>query len=116
MTDEQTLKCQNCDAPVEPAAMRCEKCGAKLLQRRVLLGVPKPEEFALTADENNVELEEPGENNDWQFPPKAEIEASERAVDPERELKPEVRWGGFFRRAIACIIDVIILALLGAIM
>lgn len=96
--------------------MRCERCGAKLLHRRVIVGIPKPEEFALTGEENSVEVDEPGEKDDWQFPLKAEIEASQRAVVREREAKPEIHWGGFFRRAIACVVDVIILALLSAIM
>jgi uncharacterized RDD family membrane protein YckC len=96
--------------------MRCEKCGAKLLHRRVMMGVPKPEEFVLTAEENSVEEEKPGDEDAWQFPPKAEIKASAEAIVPERETKQEIRWGGFFRRAIACIVDVIVLALLGAIM
>ncbi len=45
------INCQNCDAPVLPSAERCEKCGAKLLNRRVVFGAPRREDFTLTPDD-----------------------------------------------------------------
>ena len=45
------MNCQNCDAPVLVSDERCEKCGAKLLHRRVFLGAAKTEDFTLTGDE-----------------------------------------------------------------
>ena len=67
MFAEQNLKCQNCEAPVVAADELCGECGAKLLHRRVFLGVPKPENFILTAEENKPDVEEDVERDDWQF-------------------------------------------------
>ena len=44
------------------------ECGAKLLHRRVFLGVPKPENFILTAEENKPDVEEDAGRDDWAVP------------------------------------------------
>lgn len=123
MFAEQTLKCQNCEAPVVLADERCGKCGAKLLHRRVFFGVPKAENFALTAQDNrpdvDIDIAEDGagaDANQPQFPSRAEmVTIAAQLAAPVAPLA-EVRWGGFFRRANALAIDLIVIALLSAIM
>jgi uncharacterized RDD family membrane protein YckC len=117
------MNCQNCDAPVLNTDERCEKCGAKLLHHRVFFGVPKTESFTLTADEPQPEFDEPDDPlaREWQFPPKAETAGRTDlgTVPPVFSISTEVddvRWGGFFRRAGAFIVDIIVLALLTAVM
>lgn len=116
MFAEQNLKCQNCEAPVVAADELCGKCGAKLLHRRVLLGVPKPENFSLTAEENKPEVEEDAGGDDWQFPTQAELTRFGTLKRPTPESPAGVSWGGFFRRAYALSIDLFVIALLSAIM
>lgn len=116
MFAEQNLKCQNCEAPVVAADELCGECGAKLLHRRVFLGVPKPENFILTAEENKPDVEEDVGRDDWQFLSRAESARSESPTLPMPEPMEGVRWGGFFRRAIALTIDLFVIALLSSIM
>ena len=118
MLAEPNLKCQNCETPVVAADELCGKCGAKLLHRRVLLGVPKSESFSLTAEENqpDADTDTEAKADDWQFPTRAEM-----ALLDDRPMPPvapvlEIRWGGFFRRANAMIIDLFVVALLSTIM
>jgi len=119
------MNCQNCDAPVLTSDERCEKCGAKLLHHRVFLGVPKAENFTLTAEEPQREADEteaPPARPPWQFPPRAQVtEQSEvRRAAPwlvaPIEADADVRWGGFFRRLGAFIVDFLVLALLSSLM
>ncbi len=116
MFAEQNLKCQNCEAPVVAADELCGKCGAKLLHRRVLLGVPKPENFSLTAEENKPDVEEDAGGDDWQFLTQAELTRFGTLKRPTPESPAGVSWGGFFRRAYALSIDLFVIALLSAIM
>jgi uncharacterized RDD family membrane protein YckC len=108
------MNCQNCDAPVVAADEHCAKCGAKLLHRRVLLGAPKTEEFALTADEPPLEIDEPAEADPWQFSPHRELNLS--AVEKTEVALTELHWGGFFRRVLAFCIDLLMIFLLCAVM
>jgi len=116
MFAEQNLKCQNCEAPVVAADELCGKCGAKLLHRRVLLGVPKPENFILTAEENKPDIGPDPERDDWQFLSRAELARFGTLTPPAPEPMAGVRYGGFFRRAYALIIDLFVIALLSSIM
>jgi uncharacterized RDD family membrane protein YckC len=113
MVAEPILKCQNCEAPVVADDEVCGKCGAKLLHRRVLFGMPKPENFNLTAEENRPDIDTDAEADDWQFPTKEPM-TQVQAVPVVPTV--EIRWGGFFRRAWALIIDLIVVSLLSAIM
>jgi hypothetical protein len=107
------MNCQNCDAPVSPSAERCEKCGAKLLHRRIVFGAPRREDFHLTREEP-YELDEPVEGQSWQFSARGETPPS---FQEDTRIEPAVRlYGGFFRRATALSVDVIVVALLAMIM
>ena len=110
------MNCQNCDAPVLASDERCEKCGAKLLRQRVVLGVPKTDEFALTTEEaaRSFEDPEPTEESECAFPPR--FEAASIAPLAQDEIPAEPRWGGFFRRVGAFLIDIGMILLLSALM
>lgn len=115
------MNCQNCDAPVLAADEYCEKCGAKLLRQKVFLGVPKPEEFTLTTEEpaqlpEEREVETPAESDDRDFPPRAEAFAAAPAASLHEEAISEPRWGGFFRRVGAFLIDIAMILLISGLM
>lgn len=110
------MNCQNCDAPVLATDERCEKCGAKLLHRKIFPSSPRRDEFVLTAEESSIDVDEPSREEDsWQFSPRHEWAAprSEPAAAPPAQ---EIRWGGFFRRACACLIDLVVIAVLSTLM
>lgn len=108
----QSLKCQNCDAPVLAADESCQTCGARLLHRRVVIGVPKADDFRLQAEEPASEIDEPAKTGVWDFPARNEA----RTLPHEFEAMVEARWGGFFRRAGAFLVDILVIALLSALM
>jgi uncharacterized RDD family membrane protein YckC len=112
------MNCQNCDAPVLASDERCEKCGAKLLHRKFFPNSPRPEEFVLTAEEPPMETKEArAEEESWQFPARAELVPAPPQTEAPRDSRvEEVRWGGFFRRAGAGLIDLAVIALLSALM
>lgn len=95
------VRCPNCDCPIEESDTQCPHCGAKQLNRRVILGVRR-EEFSLTPDE-------PYELGD-------DREPDELPMAPEGKAETEVRWGGFFRRFFAFLLDVVVIVLLASVM
>ena len=95
-------------------AERCEKCGAKLLIRRVIFGVPRNQEFTLTAEAEPSEIDQPVDSGDWQFPARDEPPAP--PAESPREVAPEIRYGGFLRRLCAFIIDFLTILLISALM
>ena len=107
--DARNMKCQNCEALVLASDEYCTKCGAKLLHRRVFPGAAKPEEFTLTQEEPSAEFETQTEQDDWR------IESPQRIEWPSESIV-DVRWGGFFRRAGACLIDLVVIILLFTLM
>jgi uncharacterized RDD family membrane protein YckC len=117
------MNCQNCEAPVLVSDESCGKCGAKLLHRRVFMGVPKAENFALTAEEPSASDEPKAavEDQDWEFPARVET-ADDPVVRPvpvfvtPSAAVAELRRGGFFRRLCAFLIDLVVIALLSALM
>jgi uncharacterized RDD family membrane protein YckC len=110
------MNCQNCEAIVPPEAERCEKCGAKLLSRRVIFGAPRSGEFALTAEEAPGDGDLPAENHDFQFPARSEVAAAAISATAPVQAVAEIRYGGFFRRVGAFIIDLVMILLLCALM
>ena len=110
---DEFIRCPNCDSSILPTVAQCPHCGAKQLPRRVIFGA-KREEFTLTPDEEPIELPDQWETKDWRFASKRAIEP----VQPSTGAAPteDVRWGGFFRRAVAFILDWVMIILLSAIM
>jgi len=100
---------------MEPTDEQCPHCGAKPLHRRVYLG-SRREEFALTAEEEPFEIGESLETGD--LPNASEVSATRYPQTEEQSdaRNPEVRWGGFFRRTCAFIVDLIIVLALALIM
>lgn len=121
MFAEQILKCQNCETVVVASDELCGKCGAKLLHRRVLFGVPKAENFALIAEDNKPDVDSEAEvtvaeANQPQFPSREKIAAIAAPLAAPVEPAAKVRWGGFWRRANALSIDLFVISLLSSIM
>jgi uncharacterized RDD family membrane protein YckC len=110
------MKCQNCEALVLASDEYCAKCGAKLLRRRVFPSAPMREEFTLTQEEPSAEFETQTERDDWRIESPPEFPAGPQRIEWPSEPVVDVRWGGFFRRAGACFIDLIVIILLFALM
>jgi len=112
------MNCQNCEAAVPADAEHCDKCGAKLLQRRFTFGVPRAEEFRLTPEAEPRQVDEPVQADaDWQFPARSEM--SEVIAPPAQALDDTprpLRYGGFFRRLGAFVIDGVTIFLFAALM
>ena len=107
------MNCQNCDAPVLASDELCAKCGAKLLHRRIFLGSPKAEEFSLTEDEPE---NEPAEAAPEEFSRRTEVEPAAQPIAIERPAARAFRYGGFWRRLSAFLIDLVMIAVLCAVM
>jgi uncharacterized RDD family membrane protein YckC len=109
------MQCPNCHNELETGAVTCRHCGAEPLRRRFIFD-PGREEFALKPDEP-FELGESEERAAWQLPrdavPATEWQTARRAFAAPA---PEVRWGGFFRRGAAFLIDCFIVIMLALVM
>jgi uncharacterized RDD family membrane protein YckC len=110
------MKCQNCEALVLASDEYCAKCGAKLLHRRVFPDAPKPQEFTLTPEEPSAEFETQAEHDDWRIESPSEFPAAPQRTEWPSEPIVAVRWGGFFRRMGACLIDLVVITLLFSLM
>jgi uncharacterized RDD family membrane protein YckC len=107
--------CQNCDGPIELLDERCPRCGAKPLHRRVFFG-EKPEEFTLQPEEESSEfvldLESDG-------PTQVALERTQAEAygrPQPRAPVPQVAWGGFLRRAVAFVLDLVVVVALAAVL
>ena len=76
----------------------------------------KREEFALTPDEESLDLGGSAEPEDWQFPRERRAEPAQRPAEAASSSITEIRWGGFFRRAFAFLVDIAMIVLLVSIM
>jgi uncharacterized RDD family membrane protein YckC len=76
----------------------------------------KREEFALTPDEESFEPGGSAEAEDWQFPRERRAEPAQRPAEAASSSITEIRWGGFFRRALAFLLDLVMIVLLVSIM
>jgi uncharacterized RDD family membrane protein YckC len=110
------MKCQNCDEPVLFADERCGRCGAKLLHRRVFPGASKGEDFTLTTDDPQFEREAPSRTDDWEFDSPPEFAPIPPGISAPSAPVLALRWGGFFRRVAAFLVDVVIVLLLSMLM
>jgi uncharacterized RDD family membrane protein YckC len=109
------MKCQNCESPILPSDDRCQHCGAKPLHRRVFLG-GRREAFTLTAEEEPFELGEISEREDWQISSEQSSEGERSALAAAAQATPEIHWGGFFRRACAFVLDVLVILALSIVL
>src|SRR5215813_12322681 len=109
------MNCQNCDAPVLASDERCERCGAKLLHRRIFFGVPKNDQFALTSDEPEQESTETPPDEEPEFLPRAEYAQARPGFVFDKVPTTERSYAGFWRRLGAFIIDVLIIGLFCAV-
>ncbi|HEU4340633.1 MAG TPA: RDD family protein [Candidatus Binatia bacterium] len=108
------MKCQNCDAPIAPSDERCPQCGAKPLHRRVIFGAGR-EEFRLTAEDETSDFGPEFDRSEvGQFPVQPQVEPERDGAEAARAAKAKARWGGFFRRVIAFVVDLVVLAALSA--
>ena len=102
------MNCQNCDAPVLTSDERCERCGAKLLHRRIFFGAPKNDQFALTSDEPEQESTERPLDEEPEFLRRSEY-ARARSGFVLDKAPTERSYAGFWRRLGAFIIDILII-------
>src|SRR3990172_1938552 len=109
------MLCQNCERPIELADEQCPHCGAMPLHRRVFMGNQR-KEFALTAEEESFEIGETPETQGWPISPEASATRYPQIEDRSHARNHEVRWGGFFRRACAIIVDLIVILALASVM
>jgi uncharacterized RDD family membrane protein YckC len=108
------MNCQNCEYPILPSDEKCPHCGALPLRRRVTFG-SKREEFALTREEP-FELGDVALSEDWQSSVEQKSEPERPFIKPAIPSIPEVRWGGFFRRGCAFVLDVVVILAFSMIM
>ena len=109
------MQCQNCEQPIEPADEQCPHCGAKPLHRRVYFG-GRREEFALTAEEEPFEIGESPETGDRPIASEASATRFAQIEEQSHDRNQEARWGGFFRRVCAFVVDLIVILVLALIM
>jgi len=109
------MNCQNCEYPILPSDEKCPHCGALPLRQRVTFGARR-EEFALTREDEPFELGELAAADDWRSSVEQKSEPERPVAKPAGPSIPEIHWGGFFRRACAFVIDVIVILALSMIM
>src|ERR1051325_7772627 len=114
------MQCPSCKSPIHMSEPRCPHCGAERPSRRFLTGEERP--FELTADDADFTDDAP-EFKGPQFDIEPRDLLGNRFRDePEptvREAPPpeaEIRWGGFWRRVIAFLIDAVVLSILSSVM
>ena len=108
------VRCPNCDRSIEESETQCPHCGAKQLPRRVVLN-PRRQEFVLTPDEP-YELGDDRERDEAELSSARVTETRQASVEPATDAVKAVRWGGFFRRLFAFLLDALAIILLAAVM
>ena len=95
---------------------RCERCGAKVLHRRIFFGAPKNDQFILTGDEPEHESIERAPDTELELPPRSEYARTPSSFVLDRMPTPDRLYAGFWRRLGAFIIDVVMISLVCALM
>jgi len=108
---DEFIRCPNCDFSIINTEERCPHCGAKQLPRRVILD-RKPQPFTLTPDEEALELEDIVKPQELGYPREHQAEPPQSQADAPVWRTPEIRRGGFLRRVLAFIIDLVVIGLL----
>jgi uncharacterized RDD family membrane protein YckC len=113
------MQCQNCEAPILPSDLRCQRCGAKSLHRRVMFG-DRDRDFVLTAEEpgtaSSEAFREVPDRENWQFTLEDRLESHPPVEEETKHIDQPVQRGGFLRRLVAFGVDVLVILTLGAIM
>ncbi|HTN71342.1 MAG TPA: RDD family protein [Methylomirabilota bacterium] len=109
------MQCPNCKGSLHPSEARCPHCGAERAPRRIVFG-GKHEDFALTPEEDSLELDSTPEGEDWHLASAERPESNRYSAAIAQTAKQTVRWGGFFRRLFAFLIDAVIVVLLAIVM
>ena len=109
------MQCPNCNGSIHPSEARCPHCGADRAPRRVIFG-EKSKEFELTQEEDSSDLDHPIETEDCHLSSERRLESNRYSAAIAQTLKQPVRWGGFFRRALAFLIDAVVVVLLAIVM
>ena len=110
------MNCQNCDAPVLASDERCERCGAKLLHRRIFFGAPRNDQFVLTSDEPEHEFNETPPDDEGELAPRSEYREARSSLFFDKAPLADRIYGGFWRRVGAFIIDIVVICLISAVM
>jgi uncharacterized RDD family membrane protein YckC len=100
---------------MEPADELCPHCGAKPLHRRVYLG-SRREDFALTPEEEAYEIGETQETQYGMLSPEPAATPNPQIEEASSFREQGIRWGGFFRRACAFVVDLIVILALSLVM
>jgi uncharacterized RDD family membrane protein YckC len=74
------------------------------------------QEFTLTSEENRFEVSEPADSAQPQFAHEPTATPSQPSIGAQTNLTTEIRWGGFFRRVFAFLVDAVMVLLLSAAM
>lgn len=110
------MQCPNCDSWISSAETQCQSCGTKFAPRRFVFGAKKGD-FTLTPEEPVFELgDESLAPEAWQFPLERETQPELRGEEKKNAATDRVRWGGFFRRTFAFIVDIVVLMALSTAM
>ena len=109
------MRCPKCEFVLPDDSNRCERCGADLAQQQ-LQSVGKVT-FSPIENLRSAHLsEEERRKADWGYILDREFdrlyERFKREEEKEKEKRPEIRWGGFFRRCFAFSVDLVVLFLL----
>src|ERR1043166_1695713 len=116
------MQCPNCKSPIHMSESRCPHCGADRPPRRFFSEEPHP--FELTPEDPDFVFEETPEIQPREFDVERRDllgnrfreKPEEIRNEPMADSRPETRWGGFWRRVIASIVDAVLLAVLLSIM
>jgi uncharacterized RDD family membrane protein YckC len=115
------MHCPSCKGPIHPSEARCPHCGVERPPRRFFGTTREP--FELTSEDESVELADSSESKDWNFPlertPESNpyfTESAQKRKEKIPQTSEQVRWGGFWRRGFAFLVDAVVVILLSTLM
>jgi len=109
------MQCSNCKGSIHPSEARCPHCGAERVPRRVFFG-EKQREFELTQEEDSFVPGHFLETEDLHSWSERGLESNRYSAALAQTLTQPVRWGGFFRRVLAFLIDFVVVIVLAIVM
>lgn len=116
------MQCPNCKSPMHMSESRCPQCGADRPPRRFFSGEDRP--FELTPEDPEFAFEDTPEIKPPEFGMEPRDLLGNKFREASRPLwpgllttpRPEIRWGGFWRRVVAFVVDLLVLSILASIM